>query len=75
MCSDEVAYGRHKKSERKNLESEVNRHIYPPAIPFVVKYKSLPDCSTVAKMEKLRIKGTSKGQIAFPFEIYQVKSK
>ena len=75
MCSDEVAYGRHKKSDRKNLESEVNRHIYPPAIPFVVKYNSLPDCSKVAKMEKLIIKGTSKGRIAFPFEIYQVKSE
>ena len=74
MCSDEVAYGRH-KSDRKNLESEVNRHIYPPAIPFVVKYNSLPDCSTVAKIEKLNIKGTSKGRIAFPFEIYQVKSE
>ena len=75
MCSDEVAYGRQKESDRKNLESEVNQHIYPPAIPFVVKYDSLPDCSTAAKMVKLNIKGTSKGQIAFPFEIYQVKSK
>ena len=74
MSSDEVAYGRH-KSDEKNLESEVNRHIYPPALPFVVKYSSLPDCSTVAKMEKLNIKGTSKGRIAFPFEIYQVKSE
>ena len=72
MCSDEVAYDRH-KSNRKNLESEVNRHIYPPAIPFVVKYNSLPDCSTVAKMEEVSIEGTSKGRIAFPFEIYQVK--
>ena len=75
MCSDEVAYGRHRKSDRKDLESEVNLHIYPPAIPFVVKYNSFPDCSTVAKIEKLNIKGTSKGRIAFPFEIYQVNSE
>ena len=73
MCSKEVAYGCEEEGDRKNLESEVNQHIYPPAIPFVVKYKSLPDCSTVTKMEKLNIKGTSKGRLAFPFEIYQVK--
>ena len=75
MCSDEVAYGREEESDKKNLENEVNRHIYPPAIPFVVKYNSLPGCSTVAKMEKLNIKGTSKGRLAFPFEIYQVNSE
>ena len=75
MCSKEVAYGREEESDRKNLESEVNQHIYPPAIPFIVKYKSLPDCSTVAKMEKLNIEGTSRGRLAFPFEIYQVKSE
>ena len=74
MCSEEVAYSCH-KSDIKNLESEVNQHIYPPAIPFVVKYNSLPDYSTVAKMEEVIIEGTSKGRIAFPFEIYQVKSE
>ena len=75
MCSDEVIYDREEESDRKNVENEVKRHIYPPAIPFVVKYNSLPDCSTVAKMEEVSIEGTSKGRIAFPFEIYQVKSE
>ena len=73
MCGDEVAYSHRKMSDRRKLESEVNRHIYPPAIPFVVKYDSPPDCSSGAKTEKLNIKGTNKGQIAFPFEVYQVK--
>ena len=75
MCSDEVAYDCRKKSDKKNLENQVNQHIYPPAIPFDVKYNSIPDCSTVAKMEKFTIEGTSKGRITFPFAVYQVKSK
>ena len=73
MCADEVAYSHRTKSDKRKLESEVNRHIYPPAIPFVVKYDSPPDCSSGAKTEKLNIKGTNKGRIAFPFEVYQVK--
>ena len=75
MCSDEVAYGRRKKSDKEKLESEVLMHIYPPAISFVVRYDSLPDCSRGVKREKLIIKGTSKGSIPFPFKVYQVKSK
>ena len=74
VCSNEVAYRQRKKSDKKHLESEVNRHIYPPAIPFVVKYDSPPDCSSGAKTEKLRLEGTSKGRITFPFEVYQVKN-
>ena len=73
MCGDEVAYSRHKRSDKSKLKSEVKEHIYPPAIPFVVKYDSPPDCSIGAKTEKLNIKGTNKGRIAFPFEVYQVK--
>ena len=73
MCGDEVAYSCHKRSDKRILESEVKQHIYPPAIPFVVKYDSLPDYSSGAKTEELSIKGTSKGWIAFPFVVYQVK--
>ena len=74
VCGDEVAYSRHKRSDKRKLESEVKEHIYPPAIPFVVQYDSPPDCSSGAKTEKFTIKGTNKGQIAFPFEVYQVKN-
>ena len=69
--SREVAY--HDIYSPKDLKSAVKNHIYPPAIPFVVKYDSSPDCSMGAKREKLSIEGTSMGQIVFPFEVYQVK--
>ena len=75
VCSDEVAYDRCKKRDKEKLESEVLMHIYPPAIPFVVRYDFPPDCSRGVKVEKLIIKGTSKGSIPFPFKVYQVKSK
>ena len=75
VCSDEVAYDCNKESDEVKLESEVLMHIYPPAIPFVVKYYFPHECSRGVKVEKLIIKDTSKGSIPFPFKVYQVKSK
>ena len=75
MCSEDVVYPNREERDKENLEWEVCRQAYPPAFSFVVRYNSLPDCSEVAAMEELIVKGTSKGRIAFPFEIYQVKSE
>ena len=75
MCSEDVAYPCRKDRDKKNLEWEVGRQAYPPAFSFVVRYSSLPDCSKVASMEELIVEGTSRGRLAFPFEIYQVNSE
>ena len=74
MCSDDVVYRRDKRS-RKNLEYEVEQHIYPPAIDCVVMYDDPPDCSRGAMKTKLYIEGTNKGRISFPIKVYEVKSK
>ena len=57
VCSDDVAYGRDKRS-RKKLKFEVEEHIYPPAFCFLLNYTSAPDCSRGVKMNILTIKGT-----------------
>ena len=74
MCSDDVAYGRDKRS-RKKLKFEVEEHIYPPAFWFLLNYTSTPDCSRGVKMNILTIEGTNKGRISFPVKVYEVKSK
>ena len=74
MCSYDVAYSRDKR-KRKNLESEVEQHIYPPAINCLVEYDFPPDCSRGAMKTTLTIEGTDKDQIDFPIKLYEVKSK
>ena len=61
---------------KKDLESAVKEHVYPPAIHCVVMYESPPDCSRGVKTNKLSIKGTKTGErIDFPFKVYKVKSE
>ena len=74
MHSSEVAYHGGRYSHRE-LKFAVKEHIYPPAIHCVVMYDSPPDCSRGVKMNRLSIEGTNKGQISFPFKVYEVKSK
>ena len=74
MCSDDVAYS-HDKRSRKKLKFEVEQHIYPPAIQFVLNYTYPPDYSQGAMKTKLTIEGTNKGRISFPIKVYEVKSK
>ena len=76
MHSKQVAY--HGIYSRKALESAVKEHLYPPAIQCVVMYQSPPDRSGGVKMNKLSIEGiegADRGQIEFPFQVYEVKSK
>ena len=76
MHSKEVAY--RGIDSHEDLESAVMKHLYPPAIQCVVMYQSPPDCSGGVKMNKLSIEGiegADRGQIEFPFQVYEVKSK
>ena len=76
MHSEQVAY--HDRYTLEDLKFAVKAHIYPPAIQCVVMYQSPPDCSGGVKMNKLSIEGiegADRGQIEFPFQVYEVKSK
>ena len=76
MHSDHVAY--HDRYTLEDLTFAVKEHIYPPAIQCVVMYQSPPDCSRGVKMNKLSIEGiegADRGQIEFPFQVFEVKSK
>ena len=74
MYSSEVVYDIVPNSHQR-LEAAVKLHSYPPAIHYAVIYCFPPDCYRVVKMNNLNIEGTNKGQIAFPFKVYEVKSK
>ena len=74
VYSSEVVYSIVPNSYQK-LESEVKLRIYPPAFHCVVMYSFTPDCYGGVKMNSLNIEGTNKGQITFPFHVYEMKSK